>query len=240
MFQNSKTLNVRYQKKLAIVVPYRDRSQHLSQFIPHMQTYFERDKLDRNIKYSILIIEQSQGKKFNRGKLKNCGFEIAKANHDYFCFHDIDYLPIWADYSYCECPTRLIWYGLTLSENYETFFGGVVLFNKEDFLNLNGYSNEYWGWGFEDVDLFVRIQRNGLQVDKRDGTFMPLPHVHQGIETNGTLSVEAQETQKLFREHLALLNTGYRFTEDGLSNLGFTCESSQALAENVFIHKVSI
>ncbi len=69
---------------------------------------------------------------------------------------------------------------------------------------------------------------------------MPLPHVHQGIEANGTLSVEAQETQKLFRERLALLNAGYRFTEDGISNLEFMCESSQALAENVFIHKVSI
>ena len=39
----------RYAKRLAIVVPYRDRAEHLSRFVPHMVTYFQRDKLDRQI-----------------------------------------------------------------------------------------------------------------------------------------------------------------------------------------------
>jgi len=36
----------RYAKRLAIVVPYRDRAEHLARFVPHMVAYFERDKLD--------------------------------------------------------------------------------------------------------------------------------------------------------------------------------------------------
>ena len=36
-----------YARRLAIVVPYRDRAEHLARFLPHMVTYFERDKLDR-------------------------------------------------------------------------------------------------------------------------------------------------------------------------------------------------
>ena len=49
----------RYSKRLAIVVPYRDRAQHLAQFVPHIATYFERDKLDRRIAVTLNIIEQA-------------------------------------------------------------------------------------------------------------------------------------------------------------------------------------
>ncbi|MFP6745147.1 MAG: galactosyltransferase-related protein [Alphaproteobacteria bacterium] len=35
----------------------------------------------------------------------------------------------------------------------ETFFGGVVMFRREDFEAVKGYSNDYWGWGAEDDDL---------------------------------------------------------------------------------------
>jgi hypothetical protein len=98
----------KYQKKLAIVVPYRNRADHLNQFIPHMLTYFSRDKLDRQISFSIYIIEQVSPTKVNRGKLKNVGFDLVRRQSDYVCFHDVDYLPIWADYSWPENPARLI------------------------------------------------------------------------------------------------------------------------------------
>ncbi len=26
--------------------------------------------------------------------------------------------------------------------------GGVIIFSKEHFIEVNGYSNEYWGWGW--------------------------------------------------------------------------------------------
>ena len=89
-----------YDKTLAIIVPYRDRSEHLTQFLSHMSAYFQRDKLDRYIKCSIHIVEQLGNERFNSGKLKNCGFSLTKDKADYFCFHDVDYLPIWADCSY--------------------------------------------------------------------------------------------------------------------------------------------
>src|SRR2546421_11952458 len=89
-----------YSRRLAIVVPYRNRPDQLRRFIAHTRLYFERDKLDRQISYSIHIIEQLGMGLFNRGKLLNCGYDVSKNQADYFCFHDVDYLPIWADYSY--------------------------------------------------------------------------------------------------------------------------------------------
>ena len=44
-------------KRLAIIVPYRDRRQHLDQFVPHMRAYFARDKLDKDIDYRVLIVD---------------------------------------------------------------------------------------------------------------------------------------------------------------------------------------
>ena len=64
-----------------------------------------------------------------------------------------------ADYSYpSENPvhiaTKLSKYNYGLG--YDQYFGGVVLFNKEQAERTNGYSNDYWDWGQEDDDLFWR------------------------------------------------------------------------------------
>ena len=38
-----------YGGRVAIVVPYRDRAEHLARLVPHLVTYFERDSLARAI-----------------------------------------------------------------------------------------------------------------------------------------------------------------------------------------------
>ena len=81
-------------KKLAIIVPYRDREVHLKQFIPHLRAYFARDKMDKRIDYRVMIVEQEPGYQFNRGALKNIGFLLLESDADYTCFHGVDYLPI--------------------------------------------------------------------------------------------------------------------------------------------------
>lgn len=121
-----------------------------------------------DIEYEIIIIEQLDDKSFNRGKLLNVGYKCAlKKGCDYFVFHDVDMLPEDVDYSYSDKPLHLATH---LQENdYETsffdYFGGVTLFNKIDFETINGFSNEYWGWGFEDDDLLIRCLESNLELD---------------------------------------------------------------------------
>ena len=50
---------------------------------------------------------------------------------------------------------------LTQNQKYALYFGGAVVFTKEQVEATNGYSNEYWDWGQEDDDLFWRCHFEG-------------------------------------------------------------------------------
>ena len=161
--------------KLALIVPYRNRKEHLGVFLPHMKEYLNK----HNIPHTIYIIEQEQGKAFNRAKLLNIGFLEADKDCDYFVMHDVDMLPQNVDYGYQEIPTHLAAsasqfnYGLP----YEGYFGGVTMFSRESFLKINGYSNEYWGWGAEDDDVLYRCHLAGLAVQRQSpGILKSLTH----------------------------------------------------------------
>ena len=219
-----------YAKRLAIIVPYRGRAEHLARFLPHMVTYFERDKLDRAIACSIHVIEQLGDAPFNRGALLNAGARICRDEADYFCFHDVDHLPLWADYSYVSRPTRLVWHGLDPRTDHATFFGGVVAINRDDFERINGYSNDYWGWGYEDDDLRTRCQRAGLALGFRDGTFWLLPHPHRGFNSDATPTAEAQATAGVFTAKLLAAAGG--FAREGLSTLEFRVEETAVWMRN--------
>jgi len=136
--------------------------------------------------FRIRVIEQNDpvgGQAFNRAKLLNVGFDIDKDWAEYFCFHDVDMIPIEADYSYVEEPTHMATecsqFGYQLP--YGGYFGGVTLFNKQDFIDVNGYSNDYWGWGAEDDDMMVRCYaKNKLHppshIPRRRGRYESLHH----------------------------------------------------------------
>jgi len=108
-------------------------------------------------------------------------------NHDYFCFHDVDMVPVsGCDYSYTAYPTRL-WSFLSPKDakKFEkkrgvlkpvSFGGGVVLFTADDFKLLNGYSNNYWGWGPGDRDMFKRCLLHNLKLVQYRGIYNSLPH----------------------------------------------------------------
>lgn len=64
-----------------------------------------------NHRLPCFIVEQTPGLPFNRGALKNSDFLLGRETRDYTCFHDVDYLPIWADRSHVDRPTPILWFG---------------------------------------------------------------------------------------------------------------------------------
>ena len=147
--------------KLGVIVPYRKRPGHLRKFRESIESYLK----DQD--YELIVVEQNDDLPFNRGKLLNIGFKYAiRKNCDYVVFHDVDMLPVDVDYSYSDVPIHLAT-GFTNSDReiFDTYFGGVTLFPVDLFKKVNGYSNEYWGWGFEDDDLLMRLTEQHIFTD---------------------------------------------------------------------------
>lgn len=162
-------------KKLLVVIPYRDRQHHLKIFIPYIHNTLKQQNISL---YNIIIVEQNIGDLFNRGLLCNIGFSMYYHDYDYVCFHDIDMIGENFDYTYIEIPTHLSAMDKKVKyrESYETYFGGVTLFPCKDFLYINGFSNNYWGWGAEDDDLKLRCDIMCIPTQRKKCKYYTLPH----------------------------------------------------------------
>ena len=62
---------------------------------------------------------------------------------------------------------------------YKGYTGGVLAIRRSQFEDINGFSNEFWGWGGEDDDLNNRLEGKGYEVARdlsRGGYFASLNH----------------------------------------------------------------
>jgi hypothetical protein len=162
--------------KLGVCVPYRNREAHMNEFVPHVTKFLE----ERGIEHTIYLAHQCDDKLFNRGLMKNIAAKHAFDDGcDYIVWHDIDMVPEdeSCDYSFPKDNPQHIAVRISQSDyqlKYEEYFGGAVLFSKEQVERTNGYSNEYWDWGMEDDDLFWRCVMEGyanktkLDYDKEE------------------------------------------------------------------------
>ncbi len=159
--------------KVAIIIPYRNREKHLEEFTK----YFQNENFD------VYVIEQMDNQKFNRGLLLNAGFHIAseKKDYDYYIFHDVDSLPnedLLQSYYYN--GSKIIHYAspyLGYKYTFGDFFGGIVGMTKETFIKINGYPNNFYGWGGEDDSLYNRVSLSGFDVYRpTKGSYILLDH----------------------------------------------------------------
>ena len=166
--------------KLGVCVPYRNRESHLKEFIPQVGKYLEEQGID----YQIYFGHQVDDKLFNRGAMKNIAAKQAfEDGCDYIVWHDIDMIPEeGCDYSFPD--KNPIHIATNISQmnyelKYEEYFGGAVIFSKEQVEKTNGYSNDYWDWGMEDDDLFWRCNLEGYANNSyMDYTSEPQSFLH--------------------------------------------------------------
>ena len=165
--------------KIAILIPFRDddtlvRTQQLDRFIHHMYKYL------KGYSYTIFVIEQTDdGRKFNRGKLLNIGF-LLSSEYTHFIFHDVDLLPsvdlrkYYTNTSVNPVHLASVW-GMYNANN--KYFGGVVSYSKDAFEKINGFPNNYWGWGGEDDELYKRTTQFYKIVKVKKGIYEDLENM---------------------------------------------------------------
>lgn len=168
---------------MTIITPYRDRADHLDQFIPHMRAYLPDAR--------IVVVEQVAGKAFNRAKLLNIG--VIECPDDCYAFHDVDKLPVKANYSYPFTPRQIA----PNPFQSQSYFGGVTLFSHKDFERVQGFSNNFWGWGGEDNEMMFQVLRCGIKAEWDIGKFIDLPHPRPTQEFEYAKWVKAQRPRKL-------------------------------------------
>lgn len=130
-------------------------------------------------KKEILVIEQADDKPFLRGQLFNIGVKLAKGKYIALSDNDMYHLRKvpWIDiYEICQKPLIGFKYisqirlengkpVITSTSECPTGFGGFNFMKKTDFINFNGFSNLFVGWGFEDNTYalrfdYVRVPQN--------------------------------------------------------------------------------
>lgn len=129
----------------------------------------------------ILVIEQADDKPFLRGQLFNIGVKLAKgkyialSDNDIYHLRKVDWINI---YETVKLPligfkyiSQIILRNgqpiITKTDEVPTGFGGFNFMKREDFINFNGFSNLFVGWGFEDNVYSLRF--NYIRVPQNLG-----------------------------------------------------------------------
>jgi len=219
--------------KLGVCVPYRNREEHMNIFVPHVSKFLT----ERGIEHTIYLAHQCDDKLFNRGLMKNIAAKYAFDDGcDYIVWHDIDMVPEddSCDYSFPNDNPQHIAVRISQSDyqlKYEEYFGGAVVFSKEQVEKTNGYSNDYWDWGMEDDDLFWRcvmegyVEKTKLDYNENDTTgyfngknskisFPVNIKLRNAISNSHTVSILVKAEQQIEKVPIYLIgDTERRFCE---------------------------
>ncbi|KAF0992479.1 hypothetical protein HZS_1828 [Henneguya salminicola] len=91
------------------------------------------------------------------------------SNNDYMIIHDIDLFPLNSALNYkypMKGPYHIADPRMHPIYHYKNYIGGILSITLKDFNKLNGMSNDYWGWGREDDDLYKRMKIHKLQLER--------------------------------------------------------------------------
>ena len=151
---------------IVFLIPYRDRIPQKEFFLRYMKYILEDYEKDT---YKIVFCHQQDKRTFNRGAMKNAGFNYIKTTYpEYYqkitmVFHDVDCVPY---------RKNLLDYKTSYGKikhfyGFEHALGGIVSISCYDFETINGFPN-FWGWGFEDNALQNRITNKGKFISRKN------------------------------------------------------------------------
>ena len=178
-----------------------------------------------------LVFFQANDTYFNRGLLFNIGYDIASnfTNQFWECyiFHDVDLLPE-DDRNLYTCPYQPRHMSVAINTfnyklPYKDLFGGVSAMTTKQFIEVNGFSNRFWGWGGEDDDLRRRIKAKGLELTRYSPEIARYVMIkHQKAKPNPKRSKILKENPKMY-------------SKDGLNSLQYSIKKITKYQTHTFI-----
>lgn len=152
---NAESQRFDQRNQIAVIVPMRNREEHLQILLDRYVTF--ANKYKNNL--IIVVAEQDDKERYNLGKSRNVGFlEAKKFNPSHVIFSDVDIWPksdaAWKEMMFA--PDKRICKHFYY---YIASIGGLFSFLVDDFLKTNGFPNNFVGWGGED-DIFAQRTKN--------------------------------------------------------------------------------
>jgi hypothetical protein len=210
--------------KTIILIPYRNRANHLKYFLENSVPKL-KETIDN---LEILIIEQSNdGKLFNRGKVLNIGFKYYDNDDYYYITQDVDTNPIHED-SLNQYKKDLPNYFYRIYSSAAGTLGGIIKFKGNIFREINGFPNDYWGWGLEDnvlwhrakmLDKLGNINKNKFILTK-NGRKNVLFKVFEQPKKNRSKNFNLKKKRTLMNKNTSEEKNNY-VLNSGLNNLEF-------------------
>ena len=239
-FQKKIGSSKKREMSIAIISIYRNnkentRQQHKDKFLKQISV------LKKYGNFDVYLIEQSSDNcKFNIGKLKNIGFQKAiqsKKKYDFFIFTDADIIPdkkLAPYYFKVRKGISLLATRGTRYQQSECFFGSCLGFDKKSYQQINGYPNNFWGWGGEDEAILIRANLNNINIYvPKKGSIIDLETNNQGqkMKLNDKLKNLKNKNEKdNNKSEKEILETKI-WRSNGLSNLDYQEISSSCSQE---------
>jgi len=212
--------------KTVIIIPFRDRDEHLNDFIktavPSIDKYLPNTK--------IVVVEQKNDKLFNRGALLNVGFKEYENKTEYFITNDVDMIPSHnvVQNVYSQENKDVI----RIRSAHKQSLGGVAKFKHSTIFDINGFPNNIWGWGIEDRALFYRcyIKNIGVTDDNKSKQFKILPHKsNENMNYMGDKKILSDLWTKVSIDKLDAQQKQDLIIGSGISNLDYTIIERQSM-----------
>ena len=216
--------------KTIIIIPYRDRASHLKYWLKN--TYPLIKKVIPDVE--VIVVEQTEGKKFNRGATINIGY-LYYNNEEYsYITQDVDVNPI--------DDKTINLYGKNVE--HDTFLGiysdgqtlgGIVKCTGTTFKKVNGFPNDYWGWGHEDKDILNRANFYNCKI-VRNIKFTDVDK-HRKLKIFEE-NHNRQENKKYWFAYQILPNLNANAKKTYIENNGLTTLHYKVLSEEKLMHGV--
>lgn len=223
-----------------IAIPYRNRTTHLEYFIKHTVPLL----LNHLPNSKVVIVEQNNGKLFNRGMLLNIAFKEYQNKTKYFLTNDVDINPTQTciDEFYTKDVNHTNVLGIYTSKC--NTLGGIIKITDKTIQKINGFPNDIWGWGVEDKALqnrteFYNIKKiTNLTNDKEHPKYL-----HRFDDVNDRKTDYTSQNIKKHFDIFPLLDNEKKLQEiisSGLNNLKYTIIERKKIHDIVELIKVDI